>query len=533
MDGPTHCVRERIHSGPSLEPMRIAAVDLGSNSFHLVIADVHPDGSFTPVSGEKEMLRLGDVVSRTGRVSPEAADAAVATMRRFRLIAEAAGASEILACATSALRTAENGDEVLDRIATEAGIDADAIDGLEEARLIFTAVRAAVTIDPAPAVCFDLGGGSLEIMVGDVSGLQWATSERLGVARLTADFVHSDPIDKGDRRRLRHHVEEILGPRATEVAALAPRMAIGSSGTIEDLAHMIAARRDESVPHTLHHLTFTRAELEALRDDLVASTSSQRRKFEGLDTKRVDLIVAGSELMGVVFERFGIERMTVSEWALREGMVLDAIGRQDPEDWSGDPFAIRRASVMALARRCNWPETHSRHVAMLALELFDQLRDLHGLGDDDRELLEYAALLHDIGEHVAHEGHDRHAAYLVHHGRLRGLSPAAVTELTGLVRWHRRGDVKRDDDLVGELDDEQRQRVRKLEALLRLADGLDRGRKQIVTGVHARVGPELVLLHVRAQGDPELELWGTRRKRDLFERVYGRELELTAHPAGG
>ncbi|MGZ4712476.1 MAG: Ppx/GppA phosphatase family protein [Acidimicrobiia bacterium] len=513
--------------------MRIAAVDLGSNSFHLVIADVHPDGSFTPVSGEKEMLRLGDVVSREGHITDEAADAAVATMRRFRLIAEAAGATEILACATSALRTASNGDEVLDRISAEAGIDADVIDGLEEARLIFTAIRAGVTIDPAPAVCFDLGGGSLEIMVGDVGGLAWAASERLGVARLSADFVRSDPIDKADRRRLRKHVVDVLGPRAVEAAALEPKMAIGSSGTIEDLARMITARRKEPAPHTLHHLVFTRIELEELRDELVQSTSTQRRKLPGLDAKRVDLIVAGAELMCIALELFDVGELTVSEWALREGMVLDAIGRHDPADWSDDPFAIRRASVMALARCCNWPEEHSRHVAMLALELFDQLPELHRLDDEDRELLEYAALLHDIGEHVAHEGHDRHAAYLVHHGRLRGLTPAAVVELSALVRWHRRGEPKGHDELVGELDADQRDRVRRMEAILRLADGLDRGRKQVVTGVTARIGPELVLLHIRAGGDPELELWGARRKRDLFERVFGRELEFTAHPSGG
>src|SRR4029079_7632080 len=281
----------------SLVTMRVAAADLGSNSFHLVIADVHPDGSFTPVSGEKEMLRLGDVVSREGMVTPEAADAAVATMRRFRLMAEAAGATEIYACGTSALRNASNGDEVLDRIATEAGVDADVIDGLEEARLIFTAIRAAVTIDPAPAVCFDLGGGSLEMMVADVSGLVWAASERLGVARLSAEFVRSDPIDKADRRRLRKHIVSVLRPRAVEVGAREPKMAIGSSGTIEDIGHMIAARRDESVPHTLHHLTFSRTELYSLQADLVVSTSSQRRKMEGLDAKRVDLIVAGVELM--------------------------------------------------------------------------------------------------------------------------------------------------------------------------------------------------------------------------------------------
>lgn len=512
--------------------MRIAAVDLGSNSFHLVIADVHPDGSFTPVSGEKEMLRLGDVVSREGMITVEAADAAVATMRRFRLLAEAAGATEILACATSALRTASNGDEVLDRIEREAGITADVIDGLEEARLIFTAIRAAVTIDPSPAVCFDLGGGSLEIMVGDVGGLAWAASERLGVARLSAEFVRSDPISEADRRRLRNHIVSVLGPRAVDVGLLEPKMAIGSSGTIEDLGHMIAARRDAKMPRTFHHLSFTRVELDELRDMLVDSTSAQRKKLDGLDAKRVDLIVAGAELMSKAMELFDVTEMTVSEWALREGMVLDAVGRHDEADWSDDPFAIRRASVQSLARRCSWPEAHSRHVARLALELFDQTRELHRLDDDDRELLEYGALLHDIGEHVAHEGHDRHAAYLVHHGNLRGLTPAAISVLTGLVRWHRRGDPKPNDDLVGTLDPDQRDRVRRLAAILRIADGLDRGRKQIVTGVQVRLGPELVLLHIRSDGDPELELWGARRKRELFERTFSREVEFTAHPAG-
>ncbi len=192
--------------------MRIAAVDLGSNSFHLVVAEVRPDGTFEPLVREKEMLRLGDVVSREGLVTPEATDAAVKTMRRFRMLAEAAGATEILARATSALRSASNGAAVLDRIEAEAGVSADVIDGLEEARLIFTAIRTAVLIDPGPALCFDLGGGSVEIMVGDSTGLQWSASERLGVARLSAQFVNSDPISKGDRRRLREHLVDVLGP---------------------------------------------------------------------------------------------------------------------------------------------------------------------------------------------------------------------------------------------------------------------------------------------------------------------------------
>jgi len=171
-------------------------------------------------------------------------------------------------------------------------------------------------------------------------------------------------------------------------------------------------------------------------------------------------------------------------------------------------------------------------VAQLSLELFDQTRELHGLSDTDRELLEYAALLHDIGEHVSHDGHDRHAAYLVAHGQLRGFDPEEILVLTALVRWHRRGEPKANDDLVGELDAEQRERVRRLASLIRIADGLDRSRKQVVTNVTTRVSPSLVLLRLQTEGDPELELWGARRKRELFEKVFDRDLELTAHPSG-
>lgn len=513
--------------------MRIAAVDLGSNSFHLVVAEVRADGTFEPLVREKEMLRLGDVVSREGLVTPDAADAAVATMRRFRMLAEAADATEILACATSALRSASNGDAVLDRIEAEAGIAADVIDGREEARLIFTAIRTAVLIDPGPALCFDLGGGSVEIMVGDATGMQWAASERLGVARLSAQYVNSDPISKGDRRRLREHLVDVLAPLAVEVQRFEPKMAIGSSGTLEDLAEMVAARREESVPRSLNQLSFSREEFAPLYRELIQSTSSQRQRMKGLDSKRVELIVAGAEFLNTAMELFEVDELTISEWALREGMVLEAVGRHDPVDLTDDPRAIRRASIQALARRFSWPESHSRHVAKLSVDLFDQLRELHGLGDDDRELLEYAAFLHDIGEHVAHDGHDRHAAYLVAHGQLRGFDPEEILLLTALVRWHRRGDPKAADDLVGELDEAQRDKVRQLASLLRIADGLDRSRNQVITGLAARVGPSLVLLRLQTNGqDPELELWGARRKRELFEKTFDRELELTAHPSG-
>src|SRR5262249_4119154 len=182
-------------------------------------------------------------------------------------------------------------------------------------------------------------------------------------------------------------------------------------------------------------------------------------------------------------------------------------------------------------RRCSAPEDHSRQVARLALEMFDQTTELHELDAHDRELLEYAALLHDIGEHVAHDGHHRHAAYLVQHGGLRGFAPREVALLAALARWHRRGEPRSTDEL-GPLGPGGGERLRKLAAILRIADGLDRSRSQAVDDIDVRVGPSLVMIRLQSERDTELEQWGARRKRDLFEKLFRRELEITAHPSG-
>jgi exopolyphosphatase/guanosine-5'-triphosphate,3'-diphosphate pyrophosphatase len=338
--------------------------------------------------------------------------------------------------------------------------------------------------------------------------------------------VTSDPISKDDRRRLRAHLIDVLTPVANEVAKLSPKLVVGSSGTLEDLAHMVAARRAQEVPISLNQLSIERDEFEALHKDILASTADERLRMAGLEARRVDLIPAGSLFLATAMELFDFSELTVSEWALREGIVLDAIRRHDPEDWSDDPRALRRASVQGLARRCNWDEAHARQVAKLALELFDGTQELHQLGAEDREMLEYAAFLHDIGEHVSPSGHQKHGAYLIQHGRLRGFSPDEVQLLTAVTRWHRRGNPSVDND--GLVDED---RLRRLTALLRVADGLDRGRAAAVDHIEAHVGPSLVVIQVHTTRDVELELWGARRKRELFEKTFGRDLELTVQSA--
>jgi exopolyphosphatase/guanosine-5'-triphosphate,3'-diphosphate pyrophosphatase len=353
-------------------------------------------------------------------------------------------------------------------------------------------------------------------------------SENLGVGRLTTELVHSDPPSKEDRRALQSRATDVLGPVADEVARFGPRLVVGTSGTLLDIAHMVAARRSVDVPVSLNQLQFSRDEFLVLHKEILGSQAADRLRMEGLEDRRVDLIPAGSVLLATAMELFDFDTMTVSEWALREGIVLDVIGRHDPSDWSDDPRAIRRASVQGFLRRCDGSADHSRQVARLALRLFDQTTALHQLGADDRELLEYAALLHDVGEHVSTSGHHKHGAYLIRHAQLRGFTPGEVQLLAALARWHRRGDPKVGDEF-GMVD---RRRLRRLTALLRLADGLDRGRSSVVDDVCVTVGPSLVVVRLTARDDAELELWGARRKRDLFEKVFERDLELTARAAG-
>ena len=506
--------------------VRIAALDLGSNSFHLLVAEVRPDGSFVPVLREKEMLRLGDVVARTGSITEEAAERALQAVRRFQALAEAAGAAEMVTCATSAIREAENGAELVDRFLAEAGVEVRVISGREEAALIFRAVQASVLIDPGPALCLDLGGGSLEVVVGDVAAMRWATSLKLGVARLTAELVRADPPGDDDLRRLRERVVSVLGPVAADVAPFGARLLVGTSGTLVDLARAAVAHDTGTLPVSPHQLRVGRPALEALHHELVSLPASGRRRLPGIDARRAELAPAGSTIAVVALELFGFDSLVVGDWALREGMVLEAIGGRRGSAGSGDPRVMRTASVLDLCRRCGWREDHARHVARLATRLFDLTPELHGLAEHHRELLEHAALLHDIGEHVSSEGHDKHTAYLVQHGRLRGFSPQEVMVLATLGRYHRRGQPKVSFEPYAAIDADERPAVRMLTALLQVADGLDRAHAGAVEDVGVVIDEDRVTIRVWASTDADLELWGARRKRALFEQVTGRRLAL-------
>ncbi len=512
--------------------MRIAALDLGSNSFHLLVVETRRDGSFLPLAREKEMLRLGDVVAREGRLSEEAIEAAIDTVRRFKTIADLQHCDEIVAMATAAMRQAENGPEAAERIEAASGVRIQVVSGIREAQLVFDAVRASVLIEPGPALCADLGGGSLELSVGDRFGLTYATSLHLGVGRLTAEYVRTDPPSRKDRARLRDRVSKSLDDVLEDILACGPKVLIGTSGTLCALARGAAARRDGNVPYSVNQLTVTARELAALSEDIYELPSYERARLPGIDARRAELLPAGAAVAEVLMERTGMRELTVSEWGLREGIIISTIAKHDRVELSDDPRAIRRASVLSLCLRSRWPESHSRQVAQLAVELFDSTAALHGLDAEDRELLELAALLHDIGEHVSRDGHARHTAYLIENGDLRGFSPLEISMLSCLGRYHVRGRPRESFQAWESLERKDRDRVQKMLSMLRIADGLDASHDSVIGHVGVEVSRSAVEIVVSARGDAELERWMLQRKKTLFQELFELPVSLEVVPTG-
>ena len=506
--------------------VRIAAFDLGSNSFHLLVADAHPDGSFEAIATDKEMLRLGSAVASTGEIGFRLAGMAVEVVRRFAAAAASNRAEEVVACATSAFREASDSLAVVERIESECGVKVRVISGRKEAELIFEAVRASVVIDPPPALAMDLGGGSLELMIGDGRAMSWATSLKLGVARLTTELVHSDPPHNDDVSRVTRVVDRALARSVAAINRLDPKAAVVSSGTLETLVALAAWRRDGRVPASVNQLSVSSEELDELRDVLLSMTSSERTSLPGVDSRRADLLPAGAVILSRILETLGLKEVIGCEWALREGMILDAIGRHARSDWDPDPHLMRRESVVNLCRRYGWNEEHSTKVARLAVELFDGTSRIHELDGQDRELLEFGALLHDVGEHVSNDSHEHHSAYLISNGKLRGFSPPEVDVLSCLGRFHKRGSPKASFEPYARLDSASRRRVSQLVALLQIADGLDRSHGGPVREVTVSADDDSIRVAVDADDDIDLELWGLRRKRDLIEKVFERTLEV-------
>ncbi len=511
--------------------MRLAAIDIGTNSVHMIVVQVRPDFSFEVIDREKEMVRLGAGGLDGRKLTDSAMDAALQALSKFRRLAESHQVDEILAAATSATREADNGTQFLEAILEQTGIRPRVISGSEEARLIHLAAVYGVDVKRGRAVVIDIGGGSVEITHGGERP-QLAKSFKLGVIRLTERFVRSDPLSERDERKLVKHIQGEVHAHAKAIAQAGYDRVIGTSGTILSIGTMAAHEMLDGPPDDVRSLRVPAKQIRRLREKVTTLPIAQRLRLPGLEPRRADLVVAGSVLIDTILRQLGAPDITLCDLALREGLVLDYIHRHRTEIARADRYPdVRRRSVVELAERCRyWPE-HASQVARVSLALFDQTRGVHGLTDKERQWLEYAAMLHDIGVHISYEKHHRHSYYLIKHGDLRGFDPQEIEVMALITRYHRRATPKKDHPGYGDLPKPIRKAVKALAACLRLAEGLDRSHAQVIESVRLYDRGEDFLLQMKTAGDAELEVWAADRHAAAFEEMVGKPVRFEVAPS--
>lgn len=513
--------------------MRLAAIDLGTNSFHLVIADTRPNGAFQVIESEKEMVRLGESAADMKQLTPEAMDRGIQSLRHFKSLLAARGVDHVKAVATSALREAENGDAFIRRARVEAGIEIEIISGYEEGRLIYCGASQALPIFTKRALVIDIGGGSTEYVLGERGKPKYITSLKLGAIRLTKKYNLADKPSTDDVLRCRKHIVGELALSARAILDLGYQVSVGSSGTAQALAAMIRLSRDgQQNGDRLNGFCFTYVELQQLLTQLLnAKSKEERSKLPGLDPKRVDIILAGALILQESMRLLKISEIEVSAYALREGVIFDqiqnyAVGKVKDLTKLHD---VRERSVRHLAERANYEREHAEQVARIAISIFDQTHRLHGLGAEERNYLYFGALLHDIGYHIAHSEHHKHSQYLISHSELLGFTNEEINIIANVARYHRKSHPKLKHDGFAKLaTDEHREVVQKLSSIIRLADGLDRGHLSLVRGVVCKIGRTKVKFMLdpvrQAPRNLELEVWGADRKKALFEETFSREV---------
>ena len=510
--------------------MRIAAIDMGSNSFHMVIVESRA-GSFHLIEREKEMVRLGERTLSRGRLSAEAMRRGLETLREFKRLAEAQRVDKLIAAATAAVREAENGEAFLDRVGREIGFWPRVLSGEEEARLIYLAALHSIHLEGQRALVVDIGGGSVELALGTGERIAWTASENLGVLRMTERFVASDPISPRDERRLAAHVKERIAAHAERARDAGFDIVVGTSGTILALGGLARAAATGTLPESLHHVTVPVAGLRDLRKRLVSSTFKERRRLPSMDERRADIIVAGAVVLDTILEAVQAKEIVLCEWALREGLLIDHLQAHPRSVARAEAYPdVRRRSVVALAEKCGSDEEHARTVARVALDLFDGTHRVHGLGARERSLLEFAALLHDVGRHISYPGRHKHTFYLIRNGDLRGFHPVDIEVLALVGRYHRQGTPRKKNAVFASLPRADRRAVRILSGLLRLADALDRSHRGVVKALYVREDGGELRFRCEVEGDAGLERWAARRRLELLAETLERPLGLEFVP---
>ena len=500
-------------------PTRVAAIDIGSNAIRFLATEYSGPSASTILEQVRAPVRLGHDVFLTGRLADGAVQAAIDALHACRQRMDELGISRYRAVATSAVRDSDNGDEFLDRVREEAGIEIEVVTGAEEVRLVHQAVRSRIPLGEDRWILVDLGGGSVEVSLVDDRDVLWSVSHGMGSVRLLEELQ----VAGDEPGRFRRRLEEYAATLRIPTVGRARRAGfIATGGNIETLAKLGGA-----VPDGNGVCRLPLAQLRSMVEQLARMSYRQRVTELGLREDRADVILPAATVYERLCTQSGFDVILVPNVGVKDGIVIDLVddyARHEPHVERQEQIVFNGA--VALGRRFRFDAPHGRHVAGLALSLFDQLRDLHKLARDDRRILIGGALLHDVGLFINYRRHHKHSMYIISQSDLPGLNPVEIRMAANVARYHRKGEPAPHHLEYVSLSERERSRVSKLAAIVRIADALDREHLQAVRAVAARVQENVVTLEMQTSGDGLLEKWAVQRKAALFEKLFGCKVRI-------
>ena len=511
--------------------MRLAAIDIGSNSIKLIVVEAATSDSFAVLGREKEVVRLGHNTLKAGFLEAAAIMRAAETIRRYRSIAEARGANRVVAIATASVREARNAQEFVDEVERHAGVRVEILSGPEEARLIGLAAVHECAAQGSTLLNIDIGGGSTELSLMEKGEPAALHSVKLGCVGTSERFLPNDPAKPKDISLLREEIRTVWESRAREMRGAKWDLITGTSGTALALGRM--SLLEKMTPEQIHArgaqpagAIFTLAWLAKFNARAAKATTAERRAWPGMSAQRAEVIIAGGQIMEVFMRVFGVKAVRSCDYALREGVILNSLREmeaetQPPLDDETDP---RMRSVHAVGRRFGYEETHAHQVTRLAEKIFDALAPAHKLSRQQRTMLSAAALLHDAGYHIAHDDHHKHALYLIKHSELTGFSEAERLVVANIARYHRGGLPKERHTDFAALAPADQATVWKLGAILRIADALDAGYESRVEDITCTARGRCVNIILHSPHRCETELRVVQLKREMFETAFNCQL---------
>jgi len=525
-DGEPGGMKDSEASGPKI----VAFIDIGTNSIRLLVVRINPNGTHAILTRQKETIRLGEgAFGERSNIQPGPMDRAVLIARRFRDMAVAFGAKEFVPVATSATREARNRARFLERLRAEALLEVHPVPGREEARLTYLGVARSLELGGKKWLFVDIGGGSTEVMVGDGGDPAYLDSLKLGGIRLAGQFLADDresPLGRRTLREMRGYVGDVILRTVEAVRRQQVDLAVGSSGTIENLGEIAAKNFPGAGEEEGSSLTL--GQLRSVIDLLSGMTLEKRKGVAGMNPERADIIVPGAIILEGFMERLGLDRIRISDRGLQDGLLEDYLSRLGHAS-DIQRMGVRERSVLQLARLFGVDEEHARATERLALQLFDSAREigLHELGGEERDLLGFSSLLHDTGKFISFASHHDHSYYVVRNADLLGFDDTEIAIMANVVRIHRKKFTPRTLDENDELDGRSRRIIRTLGLFLRMAESLDRSHAGLVRKAWFEPGENgSVGLGFEAAGRCDLEIWAAERHRKAFASIFRRELAI-------